>query len=172
MYMRHDWDRAIDVQTIWRKLLAYCRANDWAGYDPYDALNSKLFESCPALHFRIPQLALTQAWKRSPINLQPLLRVPRTQRPKAIALAPSALLRVPRAEADGTGGLVEQLAERLLALRSPNTPYCSWVCSFPWQTRTIVVSRWAPNVVCTTIGANALLDLYDQSPEPRWLECA
>jgi hypothetical protein len=170
--MRHDWDRAIDVQITWRKLLAYCRANDWAGYDPYDALNSKLFEAFPALHFRIPQLALTQALKRSPINVRPLLRVPKTQSPKAIALALSALLRVPRAEADGTGGLVPQLAERLLALRSPNTPYCSWGCSFPWQTRTIVVPRWAPNVVCTTFGANALLDLYDQSPEPRWLECA
>jgi hypothetical protein len=28
------------------KLLAYCRANDWAGYDPYDALNSRLFTAC------------------------------------------------------------------------------------------------------------------------------
>jgi hypothetical protein len=24
-------------------LLAYCRANDWAGHDPYDALNSRIF---------------------------------------------------------------------------------------------------------------------------------
>ena len=28
-------------------LLAYCRANDWAGYDPYDALNSELFKALP-----------------------------------------------------------------------------------------------------------------------------
>jgi hypothetical protein len=170
--MRYDWDRAVDVQTIWRKLLAYCRANDWAGYDPYDALNSKLFEAFPALHSRIPQLALTQALKRSPINVRPLLRVPKTQNPKAIALALSALLRVPREEADGTGGLVPQLAERLLALRSLNTPYCCWGASFPWQTRTVIVPRWAPNVVSTTFSANALLDLYDRSPEPRWLEYA
>ena len=27
------------IKDITLKLLAYCRANKWAGYDPYDALN-------------------------------------------------------------------------------------------------------------------------------------
>ena len=54
-------------------LLAYGRANDWAGYDPYDALNSRLFKLLPFLNFRLARLALTQAVKRSPVNLRPLL---------------------------------------------------------------------------------------------------
>ena len=48
------------AQDVVLRLLAYCHANDWAGYDPYDALNSKWFASLPFLNFRLARLALTQ----------------------------------------------------------------------------------------------------------------
>src|SRR6266481_1029624 len=35
------------------KLLAYCQANDWAGYDPYDAVNSHVFAALPFLNSRL-----------------------------------------------------------------------------------------------------------------------
>jgi hypothetical protein len=41
-------DNEIKKATL--KLLAYCRANDWAGYDPYDALNSGIFKALPFLN--------------------------------------------------------------------------------------------------------------------------
>ena len=90
-------DRAYlaDVETAAQKLFAYCRANDWAGYDPYDALNSRLFKALPVLNSRLPRLVLTQALKRSPINVRRLLQIPKTQNPKAIALFLSALLKAP-----------------------------------------------------------------------------
>jgi len=37
-----------------QKLLEYCEVNGWAGHDPYDALNSRLFEALPFLNSRIP----------------------------------------------------------------------------------------------------------------------
>jgi len=37
------------------KLLAYCQANDWAGYDPYDAVNSRAFAALPFLNSRLPR---------------------------------------------------------------------------------------------------------------------
>ncbi len=46
---RSRLDMSNEVQAIILKLLAYCRANDWAGYDPYDALNSRLFGALPFL---------------------------------------------------------------------------------------------------------------------------
>ena len=70
---------AKDAESVTQKLLNYCRTNDWAGYDPYDALNSELFKSLRLLDFRIPRLVLTQGLKRSPINLRPLLLVPRAK---------------------------------------------------------------------------------------------
>src|ERR1041384_7135071 len=78
------------------KLLASCQANDWSGYDPYDALNSRLFSILPLLNFRLPRLILTQALKRSPVNVRRLMLVPKTQNPKAIALFLSAFLKLSR----------------------------------------------------------------------------
>src|SRR6185503_3508027 len=76
------------------RLLAYCRANEWAGYDPYDALNSPVFGSLPFLNFRVPRIVFTQVMKRSPVNFRRLLRVPPTQNPKGLALFLAALLKL------------------------------------------------------------------------------
>jgi len=87
---RSHLDMSNEVQAIILKLLAYCRANDWAGYDPYDALNSRLFEALPFLDSRFPRLVLTQALKRSPVNFRRLLLIPKAENPKAIGLFLSA----------------------------------------------------------------------------------
>ena len=154
------------------KLLAYCRANDWAGYDPYDALNSEIFKCLPFLDFRFPRLLLTQMLKRSPVNFRPLLMVPKTQNPKAIALFHMAFGKLSRLGLLDQEDLIGMMDERLVALRSQNTPYWCWGYSFPWQTRTIVVPRGAPNLVCTCFVANALLDAYERNREARYLSMA
>src|SRR5439155_10521109 len=59
-----------EVRVATLDLLNYCKSNDWAGYDHYDALNSRVLEALPFLNSRIPRLALTQALKRSPINIR------------------------------------------------------------------------------------------------------
>jgi hypothetical protein len=154
------------------KLLAYCQANDWAGYDPYDALNSEIFKRLPFLDFRLPRLVLTQVMKRNPFNLRPLLLVPKTQNPKGLALLLMAFLKLSRSGLIDQEDLVGMMAEKLVALRSKDTPYWCWGYSFPWQTRTITVPRGAPNLVCTTFVANALLDTYETNREPRYLSMA
>lgn len=155
------------AETAACKLLAYCRDNDWAGYDPYDALNSRLFSALPALQSRIPRLALTQLLKRSPINIRGLLQVPKTQNPKGIALFLSAVLQAPEICGGESGDVIGGLVERLRALRSTGTLYWCWGYSFPWQTRTIIVPRGAPNLVCTMFVAGALFDLYEDEKRGR-----
>jgi hypothetical protein len=154
------------------KLLDYCRANDWAGYDPYDATNSRFFEALPFLNSRLPRLVLTQLLKRSPINVRPLLLIPKTQNPKAIALFLSALLKPSKTELADRESLIRLMIDRLIALRSPWVSHWCWGYSFPWQTRTIVVPAWHPNLVCTTFVADALLDAYEQRPNSQCLSMA
>ena len=86
----------IDVEAAILKLVAYCRANDWAGYDPYDALNSPIFRALPFLDHRLPRLVFTQALKRSPVNFRGMLHIPKTQNPKGIALFLSAFVTLKR----------------------------------------------------------------------------
>jgi len=161
-----------DAKAATLKLLTYCRANDWAGYDPYDALNSRVFTALPFLNSRFPRLVLTQALKRSPVNIRPLLLIPKTQNPKAIALFLTACLKLSKLGVLSREDLVGLMTERLIALRSRDAPYWCWGYSFPWQTRTIVVPRGTPNLVCTSFVASALLDAYEQRQESRCLSMA
>jgi hypothetical protein len=153
-------------------LLDYCRAEAWAGYDPYDALNSRLFNATPFRHSKLCRLALTQALKRLPMNLRPLLLISKEQNPKALALFLAAGLKLSKLNVPGTEGLVGEMGRRLEALRSKGTPYWCWGYSFPWQTRTIIVPRGAPNLVCTAFVAEALLDAYESTRESRYLDMA
>jgi hypothetical protein len=160
------------IEATARKLLAYCQENDWAGYDPYDALNSRLFKALPFLDSRLPRLALTQVLKRSPMNVRGLLLVPRTQNPKAMALFLSALVKFPDAVVDSRKNLIRFMIDRLAALRSSGISYWSWGYSFPWQGRSILVPAGAPNLVCTTFVAGALLDAHEQRLDQRCLTMA
>src|SRR5437879_7366679 len=154
------------------ELLAFCQANNWAGYDPYDALNSKAFKVLPFLNSRVPRLILTQALKRSPFNLRRLLLIPKLQNPKAIALFLSAFVRLSERADFEVGRFIPEMIDRLIALRSAGIPYWCWGYSFPWQTRTLIVPAGAPNLVCTSFVASALLDAYERRHDSACLDMA
>jgi len=154
------------------KLLDYCRANEWKGYDPYDALNSEIFKKLTFLDFKFFRLGFVQVMKRLPVNLRPLLLVPKTENPKAVALFLMASLKLSRLGLPGQEDLVRMMVEKMVSLRSEDVPYWCWGYSFPWQTRTILVPRGAPNLVCTTFVANALLDAWGTNHESRYLSMA
>ncbi len=153
-------------------LLAYCQANDWAGHDPYDALNSRLLEKAPFLASRVPQIALTQLLKRSPINIRGLALVPKTQNPKALGLFLTGLVKLSAVDGVDRTAVLAHIAERLSALQSPGMNYACWGYSFAWQTRGPVVPRNSPNLVCTTFAANGLLDAYDLLGDDRLVDMA
>lgn len=163
-------DKSIQAATL--RLLTYCQANNWAGYEPYDALNSSIINALPFLNSRLPRLVLTQVLKRSPINIRSLLLIPKTQNPKAIGLFLSAFVKLSTIGVADNENYVDLMVDRLVALRSQDIPYWCWGYNFPWQTRTVLVPRWAPNLVCTAFGASGLLDAYEQRGEPRYLSMA
>jgi hypothetical protein len=167
-----DFAKNHELRTAIIELVEYCRAEGWAGYDPYDALNSKIFQALPVLNSRYPRLILTQGLKASPFNARPLLRVPKTENPKAIALFLSAFLKLSDHEVADRERLVQLMVERLVDLRSPDDRYWCWGYSFPWQTRTIVVATSSPNLVCTSYAAGALLDAYEQRQDRECLTMA
>lgn len=171
-----------ELATVTRKLFDYCRTNNWAGHDPYDALNSELFKCLPFLNFWLPRLAMTQILKRSPINFRTLLMIPKTQNPKALGLFLMALLKMDKLGMLDDKNLIPELVQNIINLRSgsplstgnreletenrePSTDnrYYSWGYSFPWQGRSVLAPRGAPNLVCTVFVANALLDYYEST---------
>ncbi|MGB8953524.1 MAG: hypothetical protein WCC06_12770 [Candidatus Aminicenantales bacterium] len=154
------------------RLLAYCSENQWAGYDPYDALNSRVFRALPFLDFKLARLMLTQGVKRCPINLRPLLLVAKTPNPKGIALFLSSLIKLSKIGLVEGTEIIGAMADKLLALRSPDKQHACWGYNFDWQTRGELVPKGSPNIICSTFAANALLDAYEQSRESSWLNAA
>jgi len=161
-----------NIKDTMLKLLAYCRANEWAGYDPYDALNSQVFKALPFLNFKFARLALTQGVKRCPINLRPLLLVPKTPNSKGIALFLSSLIKLSNIGLVDRDKNIGMLADKLLALRSPDERYSCWGYSFDWQSRDELVPKGFPNIICSTFAANALLDAYEQTRRSLLLDTA
>lgn len=164
--------KTASVKSCALHLFEYCQKNNWAGFDPYDALNSRLLSQTPFLKSRVFRIAITQLLKRLPLNLRPCLLIPQEQNPKALGIFLMALLKLKRVGLLEQDDLIKPMVARITALRSPGTPFWCWGYSFPWQTRTILVPRWAPNIVCTSFVANALLDTYEEFREPEYLGMA
>ncbi len=162
----------VQLSNALQKLLAYCRQNDWAGYDPYDALNSKILKALPIIDSRIPRIAFTQALKLSPVNVRGLLGISKTQNSKALAVFLSSFINMSAEQVSDRDSLIAEMIRLIVAKKSPDSSYWCWGYSFPWQTRFEVVPAEAPNLVCTTFVALALLDAYDQIGDPKCLEMA
>ncbi len=161
-----------DLKSTTLQLLGYCRDNDWAGYEPYDALNSPLVENSKILNSPIPRLVLTQFLKRSPVNVRNILRIPKTQNPKAIGLFLSGLVNLARLGLPECDADISYLIDRARALRSDNPNYWCWGYNFPWQGRAVYTPRWDPNLVCTNFAASGLLDVYEWNNDNNLLSMA
>jgi len=161
-----------DVESVTLALLEYCRANDWSGHDPYDGLNSRLFNALPFRNSKIARLVLIQSLKRSPIDLRKILGVPPAKNPKAIALFLSSAIKLDQLGLLPGDEIIDLLVSELLRLRSPEPNYWCWGYSFPWQTRGKLVPSGAANLVSTTFGANALLDAFEYRDDQSCADAA
>lgn len=162
----------MSVEMALRELLDYCIRERWSGHDPYDALNSRFFNALPFSKSKAARIAITQALKRSPVNLRPLLLVPKGENPKACALFSSALVRLSRAGILRDDPLIRERVDRLMELRSSSSPFVCWGYNFDWQNRVFFLPKYTPNIICTTFGGNALLDAYEMLADRRLMEAA
>jgi hypothetical protein len=164
----------IDLTTAHRDLWPWCRAHNFAGNDPYDALNSRLFQATPLRHSRIARLVWTQLFKRSPLNFRRLARVPAERNPKGTALfALAALadyrrLRTVEAEADARALLDDLLAARLTGKSGAGC----WGYNFDWQSRSFFAPRGTPTVVATAFAARAFIDAARAFGDESYLQAA
>src|SRR5947209_1240727 len=148
-----------EFETVYERLRAWCRARGYAGHDPFDALNSRLFRATPLRRSRLARLAWTQALKRSPVNLRTLARVPAGRNPKGTALF--ALAELSRLRATGKEEHAREaraLLDDLLAARVETASGAAWGYNFDWQGRAFYAPRGTPAVVPTAFAVRALAE--------------
>jgi len=145
--------------TAHRELWNYCRAHDFAGYDPYDGLNSRLFQSTPLRNSRSARLVWTQFFKRSPINFRQLAGVPRERNAKGVALFALAALANYRHTGTKEAEIeVRELLDDLIGMSLKGFKGACWGYNFDWQSRSFFAPKGTPTIVATAFAARALCE--------------
>jgi hypothetical protein len=130
----------------------------FAGWDPYDGLNSRFFRATP--FFRIPKAR--QAWiqvvKRSPLNLRPIFGQSPEVLAKGLALFALGAWRLADrggADAPAWRSRGTELLAHLDRLRSPGFDDHCWGYPYDWQSRAFFQPRNSPNLICSVFAAMA-----------------
>jgi hypothetical protein len=146
-------------------LKSYCENQNFEGWDPYDGLNSSLFQSIPFLSKnKWIRLAWIQFFKRSFINFRPIAGVKKGLNPKGVALFISAYCNLTKVQGFGSSEIkttIKELSSKLIQLNSPGFSGMCWGYNFDWQSRAFFQPKLTPTIVVTTYAANALLDAYE-----------
>lgn len=169
-----------------KKLKLYCEAEGFKGWDPYDGLNSKVFQALPWLkQSALCRLVMIQGFKRSPWNLRRIAMVSKEYNAKGIGLflqgycnLYKAVVQRPELENELGSKVVlldriNKLAELLISLQSKGYSGACWGYNFDWQARRLFLfPRYTPTVVATNFCATALFDAYEVTKNERYKSIA
>lgn len=168
-------------------LKTYCEQEHFKGWDPYDGLNSRIFQAIPLLKkSAFCRLLQIQAFKRCPFNFRRIALIPKGYNAKGIGLFLSGYCNLYKAvetntQWEETFGTVqnirkniEDLAELLISLQSKgNYSGACWGYNFDWQARRLFLfPKHTPTVVATNFCATALMDAYEVTKNKRYLDIA
>lgn len=148
-----------EFEEVYERAYAWARARGYAGRDPFDALNSRLFQATPLRLARFARLAWTQAFKRSPVNPRALALVPEGRNSKGTALfALASLSRFRATRSETYAEEARSLLEDLLDARVETPSGAAWGYNFDWQGRAFYAPRGTPTVVPTAFAVRALVE--------------
>jgi hypothetical protein len=154
-----------------RRLAEWGERNGWAGTDPYDGLEAMRF-TLPLRATTLGRRVLTQAVKRSPVDLRPLLGVPRARSAAALAHVVSAYASGRFLPAEEAEARLANAVDMLLALRCAGFDEPCWGYHFDVQTRVFFYPKGAPNTIATAFAGLALLDAHERTGSAHVLETA
>ncbi|HEY3875687.1 MAG TPA: hypothetical protein VGM92_09435 [Candidatus Kapabacteria bacterium] len=137
-----------------QELYAWAKAQNFEGHDPHDLLTSPFLRR---VRNPMARLIALQIGRRSAVNLHKMLRVPKLENPKALALFIPGMLRAKDGVTHDWLSEAEELGNRLLGSMNKNG---GWGYQFPWQSRTHFLPAGTPNIVTTSFAGNALIELY------------
>lgn len=169
-----------------KSLKKYCESQHYQGWDPYDGLNSKIFQALPFLKkSALCRLIVIQGFKRSPINLRTITFVPKEYNAKGIGLFLQGycnLFKAIKINKEFENNIssqneilqrINELATLLISLKSKGYSGACWGYNFDWQARRLFLfPKYTPTVVATNFCATALIDAYEITGNKKYLDTA
>lgn len=167
------------------RLKSYCEKEQFKGWDPYDGLNSKVFQALPFFkNSALCRLIIIQGFKRCPFNLRRIAMVPKQHNAKGIGLFLTGYCNLYNAVkakpelAKECGTLQEiekqinELADLLLSMQSEGYSGACWGYTFDWQSKAFFLPIHTPTVVATSFVVEALLSTYEVTQNKQYLNTA
>lgn len=156
------------LHEIVNNLVKYIRKEEYKGYDPYDVLNSPLFNLPILKNNKTIRFLSQQVFRRIPFNLRPLLGIKKEINPVSLGLCIQAytyLCMIKKDERDFYENEIKKLIDLLIDLRSKGySGYC-WGYNFDWEARYARINKFVPTVVATGIITNGLFEYYKYSKD-------
>jgi len=155
----------IKLRRSFMNLEHYVSRRNYKGYDPYDILMSKFpFKKLG----KWPPIIAIQIFKRNPLNLRKLFAVPKGWNPKGLGLFLHGYSLLPKSEENEKK--CQWLFEKLLELRTPDTPGMAWGYNFPWASPEKYLEAWSPTSVVSGFIVQGLDAYYKKYGDKRALE--
>ena len=161
----------LDALEAATRIRRWGEERDWTGWDPYDALSSP-WAGAVTLRTALGRRILTQAVKRSSVNLRPALRIPKSRNHKAIGLVASAYSYLGAAGDDAARSGAGRWLDWLEREHVGGSDGLAWAYHFDVQTRFFSYPANSPNTIATTFVALAFLDAVEQLDDGARVEAA
>ncbi len=151
------------VELSLERLKSYCEKEQFKGWDPYDGLTSRFFQSLPGIRkIRFMRLIWIQVFKRNPVNLRRLFLIKKDYNPKGLGLFLNGycnLYRIdPREEYKAQ---IRILAHKVVELASEGYSGACWGYNFDWESKAFFQPRYTPTIVASVFIGYALLDAHE-----------
>jgi len=170
------------IRDSFKSLKNYCEKENFAGWDPYDGLNSKIFDALPFKHWDFARLAWIQGFKRCPINFRRLMLVPKEHNSMGIGLFLQGYCNLYQVAKSGnlTYGneeellsKINELSELLISMKTEGYSGTCWGYNFDWQSRRLFLfPKYTPTVVATAFCALGLYESYEITKNENYLNVA
>jgi hypothetical protein len=161
------------LKNALNKLEAYIQSEQYYGYDPYDALQSPLFLLPWFKSNKSIRLVSQQLIKRSPINVRPLLAIPKGYNPVTLGLCLHGYTSLMNTVSDQKG-LYKAKASFCISeierLHSKGFSGACWGYDFDWEARYARIQAYTPTVVATGIITNSLFYHYQATKDDQCLD--
>ena len=165
-----------------KKLEIYCYQEGYLGWDPYDGMNSKIFQLIPLKRWDVFRLIWIQFFKISPINFRSIFLVPKQFNSKGLALLILGYCNIIKTDNFGEHyslskndilDRIKKLSSILIKNRCSGYSGSCWGYNFDWQARRLFLfPKNTPTVVATAFCVEALIEAYEVTKEKYFLETA
>jgi hypothetical protein len=154
------------------RLQHWLEVNDYKAYDVFDGLSSRIARPL-TFETTLLRTVLLQGVRRFPLNLRPILAVPRARATKAFGFLARGYIRLHAATGDDKWAeRAEFVLNWLIENQSPGYKGACWGNHFDYQSRTFYLPRKTPTVVWTALIGHAFFDAHRHFGKQRYLDVA